>query len=224
MSSGLHWKESGANPFSHNAKAYYGSELKALINSLEYEKAPGQYFEYKSGNSQVLAMILEEATGMNVSKFANLYLWNRIKASSNAYWSLDQENGIEKAYCCFYATSTDFAKIGQLMLHNGILNGDTILTESYVKEATQPANVLKVDGSVNKDYGLHWWVIDGYKGFSGFYARGILGQYIIVLPELDIIIVRTGHKRLPKDDVYHPNDLYLYLDIVKELLANEERY
>lgn len=219
MSSGLHWIESGANPFSHNAKAYYGNDLTSMVNELEFEKKPGETFEYKSGNSQVLAMVLQAATKMSVGAFADKYLWNNIKAEQTAYWSLDHENGIEKAYCCLYATGYDYAKIGLLMAHYGNLYGQQIIDTNFVMASTMPTELLKTDGTINNVYGLHWWIFEDYKNLSGYYARGILGQYIIVIPNRNLIIVRTGHERGQKTDGFHPDDLFLYLDIAKDYLS-----
>lgn len=224
MSSGLYWIESGANPFSHNAKAYYGKNLEEMMNELEYEKTPGVTFEYKSGNSQVLAMLLTKATGMSVSQFANDYLWNNIGASSDAFWSLDRKGGMEKAYCCLYATGQDFAKIGMLMEHYGYANGKQILDTEYVMASTMPTDLMKINGEPNSVYGLHWWILRNYNNMSGYYARGILGQYIIVIPNRKLIIVRTGQQRMGKSNGFHPDDLYLYLDIAHDILTNEERY
>lgn len=219
MSSGLYWIESGANPFSHNAKAYYGSDLTAMINELEYEKTPGKTFEYKSGNSQVLAMVLQKATKMSIGSFAEKHLWTPIGAEQTSYWSLDHENGVEKAYCCLYATGYDFAKIGLLMAHYGNYNGHQIIDTSFVMASTMPTELVKHDNTVNDAYGLHWWIFNNYNGLSGYYARGILGQYIIVIPNHKLVIVRTGHERMQKSDGFHPDDLFLYLDIAKDYLS-----
>jgi CubicO group peptidase (beta-lactamase class C family) len=224
MSSGLYWIESGANPFSHNAKAYYGNDLTTMVNELTCEKEPGITFEYKSGNSQVLAMVIQQATKMSVSDFAAKYLWNNIGAEQSAYWSLDHEGGVEKAYCCLYATGYDFAKLGLLMAHYGNYNGNQILDSSFVMASTMPTELLKTNGEYNNTYGLHWWVFDNYQDLSGYYARGILGQYIIVIPNHDLVIVRTGHERMQKSDENHPDDLFLYLDIAKDFIANEKRH
>jgi CubicO group peptidase (beta-lactamase class C family) len=224
MSSGIHWIESGANPFSHNAKAYYGTDLTSMMNEIEYEKKPGITFEYKSGNSQILAMVLAKATEMNVSQFATKYLWKRIGATQDAFWSLDDENGVEKAFCCMYATGHDFAKLGMLMNHEGNVQGNQLLDSSFVSMSTKPASLKTMNGKENAFYGLHWWVFNSYKNLTGYYARGILGQYIIVIPSQNIVIVRTGHQRMGKSDGFHPDDLYIYLDIARDLITDEKRY
>lgn len=225
MSSGLHWIESGANPFSHNAKAYYGNDLSSLILSLEYEKPPGEYFEYKSGNSQLLAAIVEQASGMSIAEFTEQYIWKKIGAENSAYWSLDREKGMAKAFCCFYANTADFGKLGLLMLHRGILNGDTIIPPGYIDRSIEPANLQTPEGESNRYYGKHWWVFqEDEPAWHGYYARGILGQYIMVFPKQALVLVRTGHQRKSKSDGYHPDDIYLYLNIAKDYIAHEKRH
>jgi CubicO group peptidase (beta-lactamase class C family) len=219
MSSGLNWKESGRNPFSDNAKAYYGSDLKNLILGQKRITPAGKIFDYMSGNSALLALIVERSTGKNISEYAEEKLWKPLRAEQNAYWSLDHEHGFEKAYCCVYAIPRDFAKIGQLVLNKGQWNGQQIISENYLQESFTPAPILEEDGASNTRYGLHWWMgtLDGEFFYN---AQGILGQYIIILPESNMVIVRTGRKR---DKVEHnglPIDIYRYIRIAKRMTSN----
>jgi CubicO group peptidase (beta-lactamase class C family) len=219
MSSGLNWKESGNNPFSDNAKAYYGSDLKTLVLNQKRITPAGKVFDYMSGNSALLALIVEQATGKNVSEYAEEKLWRPLNAERNAYWSVDDANAFEKAYCCVYAIPRDFAKIGQLILNKGKWNDRQLISENYLQESFTPAPILEEDGASNHRYGLHWWMgtIDGEEFYN---AQGILGQYIIILPESNMVIVRTGRKR---DKVEHnglPIDIYRYIRIAKRMTSN----
>ena len=184
MSSGLDWDESYSNPFSMTTEAYYGEDLKTLINRQEVETEPGKAFFYKSGNTQILAFVLEEATNMNLSDYAASRLWGPLGAEKPAEWSLDKKDGVEKAYCCLYSNARDFARLGQLYLKNGIWHGDTIIDPAYVKASLTPTGLKdKLTGAEGDFYGYQWWLIPDYKGLEVFYARGILGQYIVVVPE-----------------------------------------
>ncbi len=218
MSSGLNWTESGANPFSDNAKGYYGSDLQGLIDDLEVIGEPGMEFIYLSGNTQILGFVLEKATGKKLSDYASEKLWQPLGAESDALWNLDSEGGMEKAFCCLYATSRDYARIGQLYLQGGKWNGQQIISEAYVTTSIQPADLFDVKN--NKDnarYGYSWW-LDTYKGMDIFYARGINGQYIIVIPEKNSVIVRAGRKRAEKNPNEHPSDFYTMVDAALEIL------
>ena len=69
MSSGLSWSESGKNPYSNNAEAYYGDNLKKLVLNQEVVSLPGKVFDYKSGDTQLLTFILEKATGKTLTTY-----------------------------------------------------------------------------------------------------------------------------------------------------------
>jgi len=216
MSSGLDWHESGANPFSHAAEAYYGTDLTALIASLNKVEEPGKEFNYQSGNTQILGFILEAATGKSVPQLAEEKIWKKIGTTNDAYWNLDTENGKAKTFCCFYATPRDYAKLGQLILNKGKWRDIQVVPEAYVVESLTPAPI-QWNGKPLTKYGLHWWILN-YNGMDFTYARGIAGQYIISIPELDVVIVRTGWQRGEVDEEGHPLDIYNYIDGALELI------
>jgi len=213
MSSGLSWDESYSSLFSVTTQGYYGNNLKRLVLNLHSVDQPGKLFSYRSGDSQLLAMIVEAATGKKVAEYASERIWKPLGAEHEALWSLDKKEGMEKAFCCFNSNARDFARIGQLMLNSGKWNGVQLIPEWYVKEAIKPVSEL-IDIELNQPnqrYGLQWWCLS-YKNFSVYYARGILGQYIFVIPELNAVIVRLGHKRNDVKIDGHPEDVYKYID------------
>jgi CubicO group peptidase (beta-lactamase class C family) len=199
MSSGFDWNESYGNPFSLTAKAYYGNDLIEIITHLKVIKEPGIYWNYQSANSLVMGYILQKATGVTVSKYASEKLWKPLGAKHDALWSIDKKDGLEKAYCCFNSNARDFSRIGLLTLHNGRLNGKQIVSESYIKDAVSPAKLYNNSGFPVYEYGYFFWraKVDG-KYF--FYARGILGQFIIVIPWKKMVIVRLGEKNISYND------------------------
>ena len=215
MSSGLNWSESGKNPFSDNAEAYYGKDLQALLRSKEVVSTPGKVFDYMSGNTALAGWAFERVTGQSLARYAQTHLWSVIGASQQAYWSTDPR-GTTKAYCCFYSTVRDFARIGKLMLHRGIWNDSVWVAPEYIGEMFEAADLERPNGTRNNVYGMGFWLAD-YRDHRVIYARGILGQYIVVVPERDIIIVRVGHHRGDKNEQLHPVDLFDYLDIAFEM-------
>lgn len=216
MSSGLDWEESGGNPYSDNARGYFGEDLRSHISTLEVEEEPGKIFRYKSGNTQILGFILKEATGISVSEYLQEKLWTPLHAESDALWNLDQNNGDEKAFCCFYSTPRDFARIGQLILQKGMWEDKRIISEEYLNLCTSPASLHEADGSANKRYGFQWWT-GSYEANSFCYARGILGQYIIILPAYNMVIVRTGWERKNVAQDGHPSDVWDHIKAAMEL-------
>lgn len=218
MSSGINFDEDYVNPLAYPAAAYYGSDLRKLTMSYEVTEEPGKIFNYLSGNTELLAFVLEKATGKKVGDYLSEKLWIPMGASNNAYWSMDNNNN-EKAYCCFNSNARDFARFGQLFLKNGNWHGKQLVPEWYVKESVVPAPLLDENGKQNNKYGYSWWMVD-YKNHHIYYARGILGQYIFVIPDKNMVVVRLGHKRdkTPGDD--HPKDVFLYLDAALEMYGN----
>ena len=200
MSSGLSWTESGSNPLSDNAESYYGWDLRNQTMRQTLIDEPGKVFRYQSGNSQLLAFIVEKATGRDLAEYAEEKIWKKIGAKHDAFWSLDDESGDEKAFCCMYATARDFAKIGQLLLNKGKVGEEQIIPEWYYAEMIRPANLVTEDGSTNRQYGLHLWTYFGGTN-PVYYCRGILGQYIITIPSENILIVRLGMSRAPKFEI-----------------------
>jgi CubicO group peptidase (beta-lactamase class C family) len=219
MSSGLKWIESEGSALSHNAEAYYGENLLTLIDKLEVRRPAGEVFRYASGNTQILAMVIAQASKMTLSEFASQELWSPIRAEHDAWWNLDHKDGMEKAFCCFYATPRDFARVGQLYLNDGQWGNQSILEPAFIREALSP--VLLPDIWLNRPndiYGMHWWLVR-HRGYDFFYARGIRGQYIICNKQLELIIVRMGHKRNPVDRQHgHPPDLFDHINAGLEII------
>ncbi len=182
MSSGLNWNEDYHNPIGQTAEAYYGNNLRELIVGLEVIDPPGKVFKYHSSCSQLLAFVVEEATGKTISEYASEKLWKPMGAKHPAFWNTDKKDGDEKAFCCINSNTRDFARLGKLYMHNGNWNGLQIIDSSYTKEATSAASLLDEDGNRNVNYGYQFWVAKR-KGLDIYYARGLWGQYVICIPE-----------------------------------------
>ncbi|MCC7525603.1 MAG: serine hydrolase [Chitinophagaceae bacterium] len=193
MSSGSDWNESYANPFSETTELYYGNNVYKTATRVNIIKEPGTLHVYKSGDTQLLGLIVEKATGKSLSEYASEKLWRPLGAKHDALWSIDQPNGNEKAYCCFNSNARDFARIGQLMLDSGKINGNAVIDSAFFRNSVTPCNIPDEENKPCNYYGYQWWIIPGRPDI--FYARGILGQYIICIPARNIIIVRLGEKR-----------------------------
>jgi CubicO group peptidase (beta-lactamase class C family) len=221
MSSGLDWDESYKSLFSTTTEAYYGTDLVGLILKQKPAAPAGREFYYSSGTTALLGLILKNATNMTISEFASKYLWTPIGAEHDAKWSLDKKDGMEKSYCCFYSNARDLARIGQLILQDGLWNGKRVISKEYLDKVFTPADYLTdKDGYKVNYYGYQWWLLK-YKYYNIKYARGIGGQYIIVVPELNMVVVRLGEKR---DDVYigaHPKDVFLYVNTAASFVKSK---
>jgi len=218
MSSGLDWDEEYASLFSPTTAAYYTNDLRKLVDKLGMEEEPGKRYYYRSIDSEVLAMIVQAATGKTISEYASEKYWKNIGAHHDALWCLDHKDGMEKAYCCFNSNARDFARWGQLMLNKGKWGDKQLVSETYLDETITPANYLTDDDGLHVDYyGYQWWIMN-YNGFKIPYMRGILGQYVFAIPEKNAVVVRLGHKR--SDELIGPNrkDMYVYMEAASQIL------
>lgn len=216
MSSGIDFDEDYVSPFAYPAKAYYGSDIRNLTMKYKMTEEPGKVFKYLSGNTELLAFVLEKACGKSISAYASEKLWIPIGASKSAFWSLDHKGGVEKAYCCFNSNARDFARIGSLYMNNGNWHGKQIVPENYVQQSIVPANLMDEENKPNDRYGYSWWMLD-YKNMHIYYARGILGQYVVAIPDKNLLMVRLGHKRSKEKIKDHPKDLFVYIDAALDL-------
>lgn len=209
MSSGLDWDENYSSPFSTTAKAYFGDDLESLILDLNVVEDTNKEYKYLSGNTQLLAMIITKATGRSLSTYASEKLWKPMGASADAMWMLDKPNGDEKAFCCFNSNARDFARFGKLWLQKGNWKGTQIIDTAFVDLSVKP------HFAETEYYGCSWWLENKAFGTEVYFMRGIKGQYVIVIPEYDLIIVRLGHKRDVIDEERpHPRDFYVYVEEV----------
>lgn len=152
---------------------------------LKVKHIPGTYFEYCSPGMHVLSAILQEATGMTSAEFARVNLFEPL-GITDVLWESDPQ-GYSDGWAGLYLHPRDVAKIGYLMLHQGQWEDRQIVSSDWVKQATK----LQKKTGRGDNYGLGWWVPPPTL-FIEFAASGRGGQYIRVLPELDLIVVTTG--------------------------------
>ena len=211
MASGLNWDESYYSPFSVTTKAYFDNNLPAIIKNLKVTSNPGQRFIYLSGNTQLLAMVIEKATGESLATYVSEKFWQPMGAENDALWQTDQKNGIVKAYCCIASNARDFSRFGRLYKQYGKWEGKQILDSTFIATSIKPR--FKED----PEYGYGWWLAK-FEGKDVLYMRGHLGQYVIVIPQDNIIITRLGHRATPAEGDNHSSDFYIYIEEAYKML------
>lgn len=224
MSSGLDWDEAYTALVSKTTQAYYGDNIRELVMDLDAVEVPGKRFSYKSGDTQVLAFLVEAAlnrkgAGRTISDYAQEKLWIPMQACHDALWNLDKKGGDEKSYCCFNTTARDVARFGRLMLNHGNWNGRQLVSEAYMREAISPAGYLENefgDGALDY-YGFQIWMMN-YQGMQFPCMRGLGGQYVFAIPEKNAIVVRLGHKKNDIRDRQNTVDMADYLNMAFEIL------
>lgn len=191
QTSGIHYKEV-KNHVGGNVEFYWGKDIRKDIFNIHPYFPAGDHFEYSNINTQLLALILERATGMSVSQYLQEKIWKPLGMEYPASWSLsdDGPNGMEKAFCCINARTVDFAKYGRLYLNRGNWNGNQIIPESWVEKSLHSSK----EGGQRLTYHYNWGI--GPKKYGSFYAVGLYGQLIYVYPEKHVIILRFGKSDL----------------------------
>ena len=183
QTSGLEWYEWGSGY--HNWE-----EFRAAENWLEYilsrdlAAEPGTVFCYSTGNTHLLGAAIERATGSGLMDYAGEKLFEPLGITS-AEWGTDPQ-GIADAGNGLSMTARDAARFGQLMLQGGEWDGEQLVPAGWVSASTSVQNPAYGDGTGS--YGYQWWIRQ-MGGYDSFFAFGAYGQYIIVLPELDLVTV-----------------------------------
>jgi CubicO group peptidase (beta-lactamase class C family) len=219
MASGIPFGESYSSPFGYMAKSYFGHHLAEETMKYSVVKDPGSLWAYEGGNSVLLGMIIQKATGRTVSEYFFQKIWSCIGAEHMAHWNLDKKGGIEKTFSGYYATARDFARIGKLYMHDGVWDNDTILSPEFVRLCLTPNNVPDENGEACSWYGLHWW-LGKNRGEDFFSCRGMRGQYIVGLPSENLVLVRLGHQQKSERVGHMPPDLYAYIELAREIAKN----
>ena len=186
MSSGMKWSEKYYNVINITSESYFTDDLRSVILRQDIIDKPGQSFRYSSGDTQLLGMVIEKATGTTLTNYLSEKFWQPMGAENSALWQIDSaKSGMEKAYCCIASTARDFARFGKLFINKGKWNDEMILDPSYIDLSINP---------VFEDspyYGYGWWLYN-YEGKKVFTMNGHLGQFVISFPDENIIIVRQG--------------------------------
>ncbi|AEG91826.1 serine hydrolase domain-containing protein [Ramlibacter tataouinensis] len=217
MTAGHEWTENYYLPLNPTTELYFAGHAAATVLRHGFERAPGSGYEYSSASTQLLGIALQRALqvregGLTLAGYASRRLWQPL-GLQDASWSLDaprERGGMELAYCCIHTSARNMARLGQLLLQEGQWNGRAVLPADFVRRMTSP------NGQVDY-YGHGLWMDPGHSP-PFYFMQGHLGQYTIVVPSAQLVIVRLGQWRT-KERGRHaviPEEVYLY---VQEALA-----
>ncbi len=164
-----------------------------LAKPLAHE--PGTFFNYSSGTANLASQLYFDHTGATLRSSYNDFMTHLFEpmAMRRAVFEVDA-TGVFMGSSYFYATGRDWARIGQLMLNGGQLNGARIVTEEWVERATSPNN-----SENTKAYGYFWWLNRGDENLrwpdlptDAYAAQGNRQQWVMIIPSADLVIVRLG--------------------------------
>lgn len=199
MSSGASWDEDYGDPLSDITRfgtaIVFGRSQDDFAASLEREHEPGSYNRYNSTDTQVLAMLLVQVTGMTLAEYTERTLWQPMQMQHDAYWITD-EPGMELAFGGLNVTLRDYARFGELYRNGGRWNGRQVVPEAWVAASTVPGEPhLQPGAKAGSDtifgYGYQWWLPPS--GSDGEYsAIGVYNQFVYVNPARGVVIAKTS--------------------------------
>ena len=205
MSSGMKWNEEYYNIINITTESYFSDNLREVILNQKITKQPGEKFRYSSGDTQLLGMIIEKATNSNISDYTRNNFTVPMGFESQALWQLDsEESGMEKVYCCFASNAKDFARFGKLYKNHGTWDGQVLLDSIFIQKAINPVF------EKSPYYGYGWWLYE-FENKIVYSMRGHRGQFVIVIPKDDIIIVRLGDHVTRGEGEEFDGDFYNYI-------------
>ncbi len=184
MSVGLNWERDV-----HDRIYEISDDVIATTLQQKFAHEPGELFEYRNPQTDLISGIILNTSKGSVQDFANKYLFEPL-AIKNYYWPNFKSNN----YCLMSGSlalsSRDMLKIGQLVLNKGQWNGKQIVSEDWINEST--SFKFKTDQGFN--YGYLWWLGESKTkpGLKAIVAIGISGQHILIIPEKELVVVTTA--------------------------------
>jgi CubicO group peptidase (beta-lactamase class C family) len=171
-----------------------GDSINEFAASLESEREPGTYHHYVSMDTQVLGMVLKNATGKTPSQYLEEKIWKKIGMHSNAKWLVDDMD-MELVFGTLNVTLRDYARFGRLYMNYGNWNGQQVVPRQWIIDSITPdaPHLMPGDNPLSNTkmgYGYQWWIPEHPKG--DFMALGVYDQYVYVNPGRKMVIVKNS--------------------------------
>jgi CubicO group peptidase (beta-lactamase class C family) len=154
---------------------------------------PGTQMIYSTGNSHILSAILTKATGKSTVQFAQESL-AKLLGFSLAPWARDPQ-GIYFGGNEMVMTPRQMLAFGEMYRNAGQVNGRQIVSKKFVEDTFEPRGRSRISG---REYGFGWWIRE-MAGRKAYYAWGFGGQYIVLVPSLDLTVVSTSAATVSED-------------------------
>lgn len=191
MTSGVKWNEDYEDPNSDVAlfnkhEAEGGIDVTvSYMRKLTREAPAGEKWVYKTGETNLIGVLVSEATGKSVSEYLSEKVWAPFGMEQDGSWLLGS-TGHEISGCCIQASTRDFARFGQFMLNGAVVAGSDILPEGWIANATTKQADI---GTPGRGYGYQWWTNDD----GSYAAQGIFGQGIFIDPVRKLVIASNSN-------------------------------
>lgn len=191
MTSGVAWNEDYADPGSDVARMYSATRVPGEPRLLTYMKrlprasTPGSQWVYKTGETDLLGILVTRATGKTLAAYLSEKIWRPYGMRKDASWLKDAVDDTESGGSGLSATLDDYARMGQFILDGGRIDGKPVLADGWLADATRKHEDI---GSPGMGYGYQWWTYDS----GDFAGIGIFGQLLYVDPARRVVIVQLG--------------------------------
>jgi CubicO group peptidase (beta-lactamase class C family) len=174
---------------------------------------PGQHFAYEGGDVELMAVALSRVTPMPLARFVDQQLFGPLGIPARRWrWVADSAGVVEGAFG-LRLTTRDLARIGYLYLRDGCWDGRPLLPAGWVTESTTPWVTKTLEAPEGAaGFGYYWWV-EPMAGHRAFYAAGYGGQYLVVVPDLDLVVTTTGSLDTP------PSEFHRHLELVRDVIV-----
>lgn len=198
MTSGLEWNEltSYANPFNSEIQMNLRGNAVKYVLKQKLEFSPGLHWNYSGGNTQVLAAIIEKASGKKIDIFASENLFNNLGIQQFEWKTLLFQNSLPSAASGLRLTSREMLKIGQLYANDGFFNGVQILDTSWVERSLKNTIYRTTLKKIKPGgYGYQFWNYNETVNGKTYYiveAKGNGGNSIMICKELGLVMVVTA--------------------------------
>lgn len=199
MASGLPWNESYPydDPRNDLVAMVYSEDPIAYVLGKSTVAAPGAQLVYNSGTTNLLGEVVSRSSDMTLWAFAEQHLFAPLGITSYEWYAFPNAPEMAVASSTLYLRPRDMAKIGQMFLDGGVWDGTRVVSQGWVSESTTevmdvPASESPTPGYLH-GYGFQWWLGTFSTGSTDFYtAAGWGGQFIIVLPDAEMVVVITA--------------------------------
>jgi CubicO group peptidase (beta-lactamase class C family) len=194
MTSGVKWNEDYTDVNSDVAKMYAqapdpGFDMTvSYVRKLPREAAPGSKWVYKTSETNLVGVLVSEATGKYLADYLSEKIWRAYGMERDAEWMID-DVGHEQGGCCLAMTLRDYGRFGQFILDGARVDGQPIVPENWLADATR----TQVPTGTGTGYGYQWWTRDD----GTFEGRGIYGQTLHIDRARRLVIVFNSATEQP---------------------------